>query len=344
MEASDAYGFFRRHVEPRPGEEARLERCEVVTVGGAEAHLGVRRQVLSCEGALVVVGGDEVAGASRVEDVLEHPEPPVTLAAQVELAGAGRRRVPTPDGVGDVGASEQPDRHRRAHGQGPQVEAALRPSLLHDATQVGQPAGQRQSGGVLTFEMQAQLGIAERPLQHGPLLIGGEALEDRPYDAVSLGDSPTPTTSTATEVYTGIQQGTMKAVSFPFTYAHVAYKIHEVADWYTANLAPGTSDCPVVLSGSAYKKLPAQYKKLLDSVKDEVIKTQIAAYQNIDKKNLPMLKSKLKEVRYTEAQIATFRKAAGRPVIEAWIKQNQSRFDARGLVKLIFATVGQKYE
>ncbi len=154
----------------------------------------------------------------------------------------------------------------------------------------------------------------------------------------------TPTTLTATEVYTGIQQGTMQAVSFPFTYAHVAYKIHEVAEWYTANLAPGTSDCPITFAISAYRKLPAQYRQLLDSVKEEVIQAQIEAYQIMDRKNLPLLKKKLKEVRYTDAQIATFRKAAGRPVIEAWIAENQDSFDARGLVKSIFAAVGQTYE
>ena len=154
----------------------------------------------------------------------------------------------------------------------------------------------------------------------------------------------TPTTSTAIEVYTGIQQGTMQAVSFPFTYAHVAYKIHEVAEWYTANLAPGTSDCPLTFAISAYKKLPAQYKKLLDDVKEQVITAQIAAYQIMDRKNRPVLKMKLKEIRYTDAQIATFRKAAGRPVIEAWIKENQGKFDARGLVKSMFAAVGKKYE
>ncbi|MCY4190780.1 MAG: TRAP transporter substrate-binding protein DctP [Rhodospirillaceae bacterium] len=154
----------------------------------------------------------------------------------------------------------------------------------------------------------------------------------------------TPTTSTATEVYTGIQQGTMNAVSFPFTYAHVAYKIHEVAEWYTANLSPGTADCPMAFAISAYEKLPPQYKKLLEDVKEDVINAQIAAYQNIDKKNLPMLKEKLKEVRYTPEQIASFRKAAGRPVIEGWIKENQDKFDARGLVKMVFATVGQTYE
>jgi TRAP-type C4-dicarboxylate transport system substrate-binding protein len=154
----------------------------------------------------------------------------------------------------------------------------------------------------------------------------------------------TPTTPTATEVYTGVQQGTMQAASFPFTYAHVAYKIHEVTEWYTANLSPGTSDCPLVFAITAYKKLPAQYKKLLASVKEQVIKTQIAAYIRMDKKNLPMLKKKLKEVRYTEKQLATFRKAAGKPVIEAWIKANQSKFDARGMIKMIYATVGKKYE
>lgn len=154
----------------------------------------------------------------------------------------------------------------------------------------------------------------------------------------------TPTTPTATEVYTGMQQGTMQAASFPFTYAHVAYKIHELADWYTANLSPGTADCPLTFSISAYKKLPAQYKKLLQDSKEAVIAAQIAAYKKADEKNLPMLKKKLKEVRYTDAQIAAFRKAGGRPVIEAWIKENQGKFDARGLVKSMFAAVGKTYE
>ena len=153
----------------------------------------------------------------------------------------------------------------------------------------------------------------------------------------------TPTSSTATEVYTGVQQGTMDAASFPFTYSHVAYKIHEVAEWFTSNLSPGTSDCPLVFSVNAYNKLPSQYKKLLDDVKEDIIKTQIQAYIEIDKKNLPMLKSKLKEVRYSEAELAKFRAAAGKPVIEAWIKENQGKFDARGVIQTIFKSVGRTY-
>jgi TRAP-type C4-dicarboxylate transport system substrate-binding protein len=153
----------------------------------------------------------------------------------------------------------------------------------------------------------------------------------------------TPTSSSATEVYTGVQQGTMDAASFPFTYSHVAYKIHEVTDWFTSNLSPGTSDCPVVFSINAYNSLPDQYKTLLDDVKEDVIKAQIQAYIDIDKKNLPMLKSKLKEVVYSDEQLAAFRKAAGKPVIEAWIKENQDKFDARGLVETMFKAVGKTY-
>jgi TRAP-type C4-dicarboxylate transport system substrate-binding protein len=146
----------------------------------------------------------------------------------------------------------------------------------------------------------------------------------------------TPTSSSATEVYTGVQQGTMDAASFPFTYSHVAYKIHEVTEWFTANLSPGTSDCPLVFSINAYNDLPDAYKKLLEDVKEEVIEAQIQAYIDIDKKNLPMLKSTLKEVRYTEEQLAAFRAAAGKPVIDAWIEENQDKFDARGVIDTIF--------
>ena len=153
----------------------------------------------------------------------------------------------------------------------------------------------------------------------------------------------TPTSSTATEVYTGVQQGTMDAVSFPFTYGHVDYKIHEVTEWFTSNLSPGTTDCPIAFSISAYESLPEQYKILLEDVKDEVTEAQIEAYILMDEENLPMLRRELEEVRYSEAELAEFRAAAGRPVIEAWIEENQDRFDARGVIEAIFNAAGQSY-
>lgn len=152
-----------------------------------------------------------------------------------------------------------------------------------------------------------------------------------------------PTSTTATEVYTGIQLGTMDAAAFPFTYAHVSYRLHEVSDWFTSNLAPGTSDCPVVLSIEAYEQLPRQYKDLLDSIKESVLEDQRLAYEEIDKVNLPMLREQLQEVRYTEADLRDFRTRFGNLVIEEWITENEQKFDARGLVETVFSAVDMDY-
>ncbi|MCP5374373.1 MAG: C4-dicarboxylate TRAP transporter substrate-binding protein [Hyphomicrobiales bacterium] len=144
------------------------------------------------------------------------------------------------------------------------------------------------------------------------------------------------TTMPATEVYTAIQRGTADAVSFPYTYAHAAYKIHEVAEWYTGNLSPGTSDCPIVFSKTAFDKLPANYKKILDDAKDEVRAAQIDAYETIDKKNLPMFKSRLQEIDYSDETLAEFRKVAGKPVWDEWVAKNKDKFDAQGVLDAVF--------
>ena len=154
----------------------------------------------------------------------------------------------------------------------------------------------------------------------------------------------TPASSTATEVYTGVQQGTMDAAAFPFTYSHVAYRVHEVAAWFTGNFSPGTADCPLAFSADAYAALPPQYQRLLEDVREEVVAAQIQAYLEVDQENLPMLRQTLAEIRYTDAQLAAFRAEAGRPVIEAWIAAHQESFDARGLVETVFAAVDQRYE
>ena len=78
-------------------------------------------------------------------------------------------------------------------------------------------------------------------------------------------------------------------------------------------------------------------------VREGVIKAQIQAYIDIDKKNLPMLKAKLNEVRFSETELSKFRAAAGKPVIDKWIAENQSRFDAKGVIDTIFAAIGRKY-
>lgn len=145
------------------------------------------------------------------------------------------------------------------------------------------------------------------------------------------------TTVPATEVYTAMERGTMDAASFPFTYAHAAYQLHEISDWFTSNMSPGTSECATVFNKDAYAKLPKQYQKLLMDLKPEAYKVQVQAYHDIDKKNLPLFRSKLKEIVYTDAQLDEFRKVAGKPVWDKWVAENKDKFDAQGLLDTIFA-------
>ncbi len=72
-----------------------------------------------------------------------------------------------------------------------------------------------------------------------------------------------PTTVPASETYTALQRGTVDAIGFPYTYTFAAYKLDEVADWYTTNMSLGTVNCPIVFNADSYKVLPDQYKKLL---------------------------------------------------------------------------------
>ncbi len=147
------------------------------------------------------------------------------------------------------------------------------------------------------------------------------------------------TTVPATEVYTGMERGTMDAASFPYTYAHAAYQLHTVSNWFTNNMSPGTAECSAVINKDAYAALPAQYKKLLEEALPQGYKDQIEAYVEIDKKNLPMFKAKLKEVLYTDAELKRFREIAGKPVWDKWVADNKDKFDAQGVLDAIFAEI-----
>lgn len=145
----------------------------------------------------------------------------------------------------------------------------------------------------------------------------------------------------ATEVYTAIQRGTMDAVSLPFTYAHVSYKTFEVAEWYTSNLTPGTSECPVVFNKTSYEKLPGQYKKLLDDLKPEVTQVYIDAYEAADKKNLPKFEAKLKKIVYSDSEIKRFNEVGGKPVWDEWIAANKGKFDAQDVFDKVWEIAKQ---
>ncbi|MEP3198084.1 MAG: C4-dicarboxylate ABC transporter substrate-binding protein [Lentilitoribacter sp.] len=144
------------------------------------------------------------------------------------------------------------------------------------------------------------------------------------------------TTLPAGETSTAMQRGALDAAAFPYTYAHVAFKINEESTWFTANLAPGTSECGWVFNKTAYDGLPDQYKKLLADNKELALDTQLAAYAAADEKNLPMFEEKLTEIVYTDDQLAKFKEVAGQPVWDEWVAANKEKFDAQDVLDSVF--------
>jgi TRAP-type C4-dicarboxylate transport system substrate-binding protein len=150
-----------------------------------------------------------------------------------------------------------------------------------------------------------------------------------------------PTTVPASEVYNAIARGTVDAVGFPFTYAFSAYKVDEVAEWYTTNMSLGTVNCPIVFNQDSYAKLPEQYKALLEELKAPSSAIQQQAYAKKDKENLMVWPKKMKAITIEPAAMDEFRKLGGVPLWTDWVNENKDDFDADSLLKLVLKTAAE---
>ena len=143
----------------------------------------------------------------------------------------------------------------------------------------------------------------------------------------------------ASETYTALQRGTVDAIGFPYTYTFAAYKLDEIAEWYTTNMSLGTVNCPTVFNKKAYARLPKQYRQILDEVKPGAYAAMKAAYAAKDKVNVKKWeKMGLKAVTLPEKEMAEFRRIGGRPLWEEWVKENKDEIPAQELLDLVLKT------
>ncbi len=135
-----------------------------------------------------------------------------------------------------------------------------------------------------------------------------------------------PTSVSAPEVYTALERGTFQAASFPFTYSFTAYKLHEVSKWYTLGMNLGIIHNSVVLSQTAWKALPDEYKKILEEARPEAYRLQRLAYDEADKKSLPLFeKRKLEVIKVSPEMRDKLIATAGRPVWEHWAAETEKK-------------------
>ncbi|MBJ3778026.1 TRAP transporter substrate-binding protein [Acuticoccus mangrovi] len=127
------------------------------------------------------------------------------------------------------------------------------------------------------------------------------------------------------EVYTSLERGVIDAASFPFSYAHGAYGLHEVSDWYTANLNPGVNHAHIFVSKEAWAALPDQYKTLIEEVKQEVYALNMKAMDDADAKWIPIFKDAgLVAIEYTDEQRAPWIEKVARPVWDRWVEEQEA--------------------
>lgn len=150
-----------------------------------------------------------------------------------------------------------------------------------------------------------------------------------------------PSTVPASETYTALQRGTVDAIGFPFTYTFNAYKLDEISDWYTSNLAAGNVNCFMADRLDAFEALPKQYQEIMTAVVPGAYKAMIAAYAEKDKKNLANWRAnpKLTEVKFSEADLKKFRDIGGQPIWDQWVEENKATIPtAQELIDLVIST------
>ncbi|WP_422032291.1 C4-dicarboxylate TRAP transporter substrate-binding protein [Roseovarius sp.] len=129
-----------------------------------------------------------------------------------------------------------------------------------------------------------------------------------------------PTSVTATEAYQAMESGVVDTVAFA-QHAHLSFGTINQADWWTANLNPGTVNCPVVVNIDAYEGLSDAEREALDSSVPEAIDHYLANYAELLKRWDEVLAEKeVEKVTISEEELAAFREKAADPIRQQWIE------------------------
>ncbi|MEM8596840.1 MAG: C4-dicarboxylate ABC transporter substrate-binding protein, partial [Pseudomonadota bacterium] len=89
-----------------------------------------------------------------------------------------------------------------------------------------------------------------------------------------------PVSLTATETREAFASGEIDAVAFA-PHAHFAFDTISPAEWWTANLNPGTVNCPVVVNANALRALPEAHRQALFAAVDPAMASYLLNYQDL---------------------------------------------------------------
>ena len=150
-----------------------------------------------------------------------------------------------------------------------------------------------------------------------------------------------PTSVTATEAFQAMQGGVVDTVAFA-QHAHLSFGTINEADWWTANLNPGTVNCPVVVNIDAYKSLSDEHRAALNESVPEALDHYLANYAKlIERWDGILEEKKVARIEMPQAELDAFREAAT-PLHAAWIKEMDAQgLPAQELYDLVLSTLAK---
>jgi len=149
-----------------------------------------------------------------------------------------------------------------------------------------------------------------------------------------------PTSVPATEAYNAMESGVVDTVAFA-QHAHLSFGTINRADWWTANLNPGTVNCPVVVNIDAYDSLSDEHRAALDESISEAIDHYLANYAELLERWDNVLEEKgVRKIEISEDVISEFRAKAADPIREKWISDMSAQgLPAQELYDLVIQTL-----
>ncbi len=134
-----------------------------------------------------------------------------------------------------------------------------------------------------------------------------------------------PTSVTATEAYQAMESGVVDTVAFA-QHAHLSFGTINQAEWWTANLNPGTVNCPVVVNIDAYESLSDAEREALDSSIPEALDHYLANYgQLLEQWESILAEKNVAKVEIPDAELAAFREKAADPIRAQWIADMEAQ-------------------
>lgn len=152
-----------------------------------------------------------------------------------------------------------------------------------------------------------------------------------------------PTSVTATEAFQAMDSGVVDTVAFA-QHAHLSFGTINEADWWTANLNPGTVNCPVVVNTDAYDGLSDVHREALDSSVDEAIAHYLANYAALlERWDSILVEKNVQKVEFSDDVISSFRATAADPIRAKWIADMEAQgIPGQELYDLVVSTLEAK--